>query len=459
MTVLAPAHPKGRGPSTWLSRALGLGAEPVAQADGDTTGLKNLLLLVQLRWIAVGGQIVTMGVVHEALDITLPYAAMLAVLAALVGLNLASLAWARNRTTVARPALFASLIFDVAALSTQLYLTGGATNPFIFLYVLQVTLGAVLLDAGSLWAMVAFTALCFAGLTLAYRPLQLGTTFGESLFGLHIAGMLICFMLDAALLAVFITRINRNLRQRDSHLANLRQQAAEEDHIVRMGLLASGAAHELGTPLATLSVILGDWRRMPVLTADPELSQEIDAMQAEVRRCKAIVTGILLSAGEARGESAAVTTLHAFLDDLVEDWRVARSVPNITYENRVRDDLPIVSDSALKQVICTVLDNAIEASPRWVGFEASREGEMLVLAVTDSGPGFAPEMLKQIGKPYRSSKGKPGGGLGLFLVVNVVRKLGGRVTAQNRLGGGAAVTLAFPLAALAIETRRTSHER
>ncbi len=341
----------------------------------------------------------------------------------------------------------------MAALTTQLYLTGGATNPFIFLYVLQVTLGAVLLDARSLWAMVASTALCFAGLTLAYRPLQLGTAFGESLFGLHIAGMLICFMLDAALLAVFITRINRNLRQRDSHLANLRQQAAEEDHIVRMGLLASGAAHELGTPLATLSVILGDWRRMPLLTADPELSQEIDAMQAEVRRCKAIVTGILLSAGEARGESAAVTTLHAFLDDLVEGWRVARSSPNLTYDNRIRDDLPIVSDSALKQVICTVLDNAIEASPRWVGFEVAREGGMLVLAVTDTGPGFAPDMLQQIGKPYRSSKGKPGGGLGLFLVVNVVRKLGGRVTALNRLGGGAVVTLAFPLTALAIDTR------
>ena len=459
MTAVAPARPDRPGLAAWLGRAFGRDAEPVAPADADTTGLKNLLLLVQLRWIAVGGQIVTMGVVHEALGITLPYTAMLSVLAALVGLNLVSLAWARTRTTIAIPALFGSLIFDVAALTTQLYLTGGATNPFIFLYVLQVTLGAVLLDARSLWAMVASTALCFAGLTLAYRPLQLGTAFDESLFGLHIAGMLICFLLDAALLAVFITRINRNLRQRDSHLANLRQQAAEEDHIVRMGLLASGAAHELGTPLATLSVILGDWRRMPILTADPELSQEIDAMQAEVRRCKTIVTGILLSAGEARGESAAVTTLHAFLDDLVEGWRAARSSPNLTYDNRIRDDLPIVYDSALKQVICTVLDNAIEASPRWVGLEAAREGGMLVLAVTDTGPGFAPDMLQQIGKPYRSSKGKPGGGLGLFLVVNVVRKLGGRVTALNRLGGGAVVTLAFPLTALAIDTQRMSHER
>ena len=85
MTVLAPAQPSGRGASTWLSRALGLEAAPIAPTDGDTTGLKNLLLLVQLRWIAVGGQIVTMGVVQAALGITLPYTAMLAVLAALVG--------------------------------------------------------------------------------------------------------------------------------------------------------------------------------------------------------------------------------------------------------------------------------------------------------------------------------------------------------------------------------------
>ena len=90
--------------------------------------------------------------------------------------------------------------------------------------------------------------------------------------------MLSGFVLNAALLVVFVTRINRNLRERDAQLADLRQRAAEEEHIVRMGLLASGAAHELGTPLATLSVILGDWRRMPDFAADPELAEEIDEM-------------------------------------------------------------------------------------------------------------------------------------------------------------------------------------
>jgi two-component system sensor histidine kinase RegB len=263
--------------------------------------------------------------------------------------------------------------------------------------------------------------------------------------------MLLCFALNAALLVIFITRINRNLRTRDARLAYLRERAAEEEHIVRMGLLASGAAHELGTPLSTLSVILGDWRRMPGFATDPERVQEIDEMQAQVTRCKSIVSGILLSAGEARGESPVETTVRTFLDDLVAEWRSTRPVVRLNYENRFGDDLSIISDSALKQMICNVLDNALEASPRWVGFDVTHEGDLLKMVVTDSGPGFAPEMLVQFGKPYQSTKGRPGAGLGLFLVANVARTLGGGVAARNREEGGAMVTLTLPLAAITLD--------
>jgi two-component system sensor histidine kinase RegB len=110
-----------------------------------------------------------------------------------------------------------------------------------------------------------------------------------------------------------------------------------------------------------------------------------------------------------------------------------------------------VSDSALKQMICNVLDNALEASPDWVGFDAARDHDALTLTVTDAGPGFAPEMLAQFGKPYQSSKGRPGSGLGLFLVANVARTLRGSVTARNRAEGGAMVTLTLPLTAITLE--------
>jgi len=428
------------------------GISDVLPPADHTANRKNMYLLIQLRWIAVVGQIVTIAIVQLAFGIALPLVPMSIVLAALVVLNVVSLVRLQNHADVSNHELLISLMLDVAALTAQLYFSGGATNPFTFLYLLQVTLGAVLLNVWSIWAVVALACVSFAGLIKFHQPLAIPYHGEHDLFALHIIGMLVCFVLDAALLVVFVTRITRNLRERDARLAALKQHAVEEDHIVRMGLLASGAAHELGTPLSSLSVILSDWRRMPSLSADAEMKQEIEEMQAAVQRCKSILTGVLLSAGEARGEAPIVSSVNTFLNGLAEEWRADRSVATLSYENVFGPDVAIVSDSALKQVVFNVLDNAYEASPNWVRFAAERQGDMLVLRISDTGSGFAPEMLAQLGKPYQSSKGRLGGGLGLFLVVNVVRKLGGSVEARNRGQGGAVVTLSLPLAALAIRT-------
>ncbi|MNT21241.1 Sensor protein ZraS [compost metagenome] len=230
----------------------------------------------------------------------------------------------------------------------------------------------------------------------------------------------------------------------------MRQRAVEEEHIVRMGLLASGAAHELGTPLATMAVILGDWRRIPALATDRVLQEEIAEMEAQVQRCKTIVSGILLSAGETRGEDSSQTTVCQFLDTLVQDWRGTRSVEQFVFDNRVADDRPMVADATLEQMVFNVLDNARDASPQWVGLQATSDAEVLHIVVSDQGPGFSPAVLKQIGTPYKSTKGRPGGGLGLFLSMNVARTLGGTVAARNLPEGGAEVTITLPLAAIAL---------
>lgn len=417
----------------------------------DTTGRKNMQQLIELRWIAALGQFATILVVHFGFEIPLPLKPMLWLLGGLVIFNAISVLRLRTHPEVTNAELLVAVLVDVAMLTGQLYLSGGATNPFVFLYLLQVTLAAVLLEAWSTWTIVAITGACFAGLALFGRPLALPLDHDRGLWSPYIQGMLLCFALNAALLVVFISRISANLRARDARLADLRQRAAEEEHIVRMGLLASGAAHELGTPLATLSVILGDWAHLPSFTSEPDMLQEIEEMQAQVLRCKSIVSGILLSAGEARGDSPSETTMRTFLDNLVDEWKVTRSVSSVDYRNRFGDDLRIVSDSAIKQMVCNVLDNALEASPTWVGLEAARDDNLLRLTVTDRGPGFAPGILQRLGTPYQSTKGRPGGGLGLFLVVNVARTLGGSVDAGNRADGGAFVTVTLPLAAITLD--------
>jgi two-component system sensor histidine kinase RegB len=410
---------------------------------------RNMALLIQLRWLAVGGQLFTILLVHGPMDIPLPLAPLLLAIALLVFINLVTLYILRRHTAGLEYALFTALMFDIAALTWQLHFTGGLANPFAALFLLQVVIGAMVLRAAASWAMVAASLGALAVLAIDPVPLTLPPHLQDEEFSLYLQGSFVCFGLIAVLLVAFVTRIARNLRERDAALAAIRQRAAEEDHIVRMGLLASGAAHELGTPLATLSVLVNDFRAMPELKAVTDLSADLDDMQAAVQRCKTIVSGILMSAGEARGEAPERTTMRAFLNDIVDEWRVARGLTTLDYVDRFGADIAIVSDPALRQVIGNVIDNAVDVSPEWIGIRAARQGDALELSVTDRGPGFAQEILDGLGRPYRSTKGKPGGGLGLFLLVNVLRKLGGEVRAGNREQGGADVTIYLPLDAIA----------
>jgi two-component system sensor histidine kinase RegB len=385
------------------------------------------------------------------MGIHLPIAPMLLVAGIAIIMNGLSFGTLRKRTDVSHAELFLSLLFDVLLLTAQLYLSGGATNPFISLYLLQVALGAVLLDRWSVWGIVFVSALCAGLLALHYRPQDLNGALEGHLFDLHIIGTWICFTMIAVLLVLFVLPVTRNLQVREAYLARLRQQAAEEEHIVRMGLLASGAAHELGTPLSQLAVVLGDWKHMPEITGHPALVEEVSEMQAAVLRCKEIVTGILLSSGEARGEAPEVTNVRDFIDGIAMEWRRANPGMPLRCDFGPHDYPRIVADPVIRQAIGNLLDNAREAGATYIDLLVGRDSSSLNIAVRDNGSGFSETMLEDFGKPYRSSKGKEGHGLGLFLVVNVVRKLGGSVSASNGADGGALILLRLPLGTVALE--------
>ena len=419
----------------------------LSNLPADAAG-RNLLLLVQLRWLAVGGQLAAILLARYGFGIPLPMLPMACVLAGLVLLNIVTLS-ERLRWPVTNRQLLTALALDIAALTAQLFLSGGATNPFVSLFLLQVAVGAVLLDAWASWTTVAATAAAFALLARFHRPLELPPGYASSLSAPYLVGSWINFLLAAGLLVLFVTRISANLRVRDAHLASLRQRAAEEEHIVRMGLLASGAAHELGTPLSSISVLLGDWRTEPAIAADPRLAAEVDEMRTEVARCKEIVSGILFAAGEVTGEAPARTSLRRFLAHTLSRWG-GGATDRVTLVDRLGPDVAIVADRALEQALFNLFDNAIEAQAQRILLHAEREGDSIALRVSDDGTGFSPAVLAQLGKPYNTSKSRRGAGLGLFLANNVLRTLGGTLHARNRPEGGAETTLVLPLAALAL---------
>ncbi|GGB35863.1 two-component sensor histidine kinase [Sphingomonas metalli] len=414
----------------------------------DEAARSNLLLLIQLRWLAVAGQLATILAVKRLLKVDLPMEPMLATLGVLVLVNLVALR--SRRWPVSDVTLLLTVLVDVGCLTMQLYLSGGATNPFISLYLLQVGLGAVLLEAWASWALVAITSVAFAGLAMVAPPLPLPPAIASSLSPPFVFASWFNYTLAAVLLVAFATQVSRNLRARDAGLAALQQRAAEEEQIVRMGLLASGAAHELGTPLASLSVALGDWRADPAVRASATLREEVADMQAEVKRCKEIVAGILFAAGAVTGEAPERTTLRKFIADIVA---TAAARDRIIVEDRTGRDRPIVADRALGQALLNLLDNAAEAEANRISVTVSLEGELTII-VRDDGRGFPPDMLDRIGAPYSSTKTKRGAGLGLFLSSNVLRTLGGSLEAENRAVGGARVTLRLPIEALALAEAR-----
>ena len=400
---------------------------------------ENMRQLIQLRWIAVGGQLLAILISYYGLVVPLPVTFMIGIIGLLALANLAFSAMLPR--AIGWDALSLSLLLDMVALTGLLFLSGGANNPFIALYLVQVVLGAILLPQRIAGLLTAAACAFYAFLGLQYWPLKLP----DPATKLMQIGQLIAFAMVAVLLVLFITRTSRNLRARDDYLAELRQRAIEEEGIIRMGLFASGAAHELGTPLSSLSVLVADWQRHGAFVDDPNLAEELAEASAEVDRCKRIVSNILHSAGSARGEAMESVRARSLIDEVCQEWAaVHRDVPfDSTTETLGMVSIP--AEPALRQALWSLLENAAEASPGSVSLSANVEDDAVVIAVLDHGPGFGTNQLPAAGQLFQSTKG-PGHGLGLFLAGNVARQLGGSLHVAHRAGGGAVVRLILPLA-------------
>jgi two-component system sensor histidine kinase RegB len=427
---------------------------------------KNLLQLIHLRGMAFYGQLATILTVYYGFNLVIRIGEMLWVTAALVAFNVWALYRYKSKARISDFELFAGLMVDVVAFTAQLYLSGGTSNPFILLYLLPVIIGSVLLKPLYAWSIAASTLVFYAGLSFfrqsypAAHEHHGGTSAG---FDMHVHGMMIAYAMAACLVVFFVSRITANLRARDQELAQLQQQSAENAQIVRMGLLSAGAAHELGTPLTTLSVILKDWHDLSVPRKRAEQLADIQTMQAQLERCKAIITGILSASGSARGEGAMATSLRGFLEQTLGDWQ--NQNPDVILDAYLEvPEVSVAADRVMSQTLTHLLDNAVEAAGRdkTVVFMARVEADMLILAVDDEGPGFHPDILSRIGEPYLSTKdeaGRSGRGLGLFLGHNTLRSLGGQLIASNRAsagrkGPGARVELRLPLGAILLQEVR-----
>jgi len=260
----------------------------------QNTNRQNLLQLIWLRFVAMLAQIIVIIFTTKFLKITLPTTSMSGVILALLALNLFGIYRLKSHQIISNYSLFFELVADVFALALQLYFSGGISNPFISLFLLQVIIAATLLRPIFAWMIFVITTFCYIWLSFNYVELAFDE---ESFFDMHLHGMLISYVAAAILLLIFITRIAENLRQRD-------QKLAKQQQFLRSAMLATAAAHDLGTPLTTISVLLNDWKNPNFKISEPDFLKDISTMEKQLERCKKAVSDILTNAGKSRLEEA-----------------------------------------------------------------------------------------------------------------------------------------------------------
>jgi len=400
----------------------------------------NLQRLILLRFIVTLGELGAIVYAIRELRIALPMVPVTIILGSVVIVSVLALFRLRLSAPVSRLELFAHLNIDVVALTALLYYTGGSTNPFAPLYLLPLTLTAASLPGLYAWAMVLITTCCYSMLLYYYVPLP--DMHGSHAYGfrIHVLGMWLGFILSAALIAGFISRMARTVRSRDKKISALREQQLRHERILALGTLAAGAAHELGTPLTTMAILLKDQQ-----PDHPVSTTTLNTLNQQLDRCKSILGTISAASGEVRAVAGGSSRLDEHMQQLADNWLNTRTGvrANVTF-NGIQPAPCIVADQTLDQALINIFNNAADASPQDVTITGSWNDNVLVLEVADRGEGLSPNIADLAGGTIHSTK-QDGLGLGLFLTYATLERLGGKVQLYDREGGGVLCQVRLPL--------------
>ena len=395
--------------------------------------------LVRLRWLAVLGQFGAVLVVHFGLEFEVPIWACLAVIALSALLNLA-LRLGFRETQWLEPDRAAWLLgFDIAELAALLYLTGGLENPFAFLL-----LGPVLISATALpprmtlligtFAMVCATVLVFVHYDLpwdAEDPLQLPE--------IYMVGVWLSILLAIGYIGVYTWQIAEEARQLSDALAATELVLAREQHLSQLDGLAAAAAHELGTPLSTITVVVREIER----ALDPKSphAEDVKLLREQAQRCREILAKITeLPTGEPFDR----TPLSALIEEAVAPHRNFGISIGVTLPPDRSSEPAGARNPAIRYGLGNLIENAVDFARRRVEIFAQWTDDEVSIVISDDGPGIAPEIIDRLGAPYVThrrpgSRGPEGDedamfglGLGFFIAKTLLERSGAKLSLTNQ---------------------------
>lgn len=403
-------------------------------ADSTRPEKNPLSRLFWLRNFTLLGLLVLMLWSEFGAGVKLPWPAMGGTLLLLASLN----AFTALRLRMASPAhageIFMHLLIDLAGLTVLLLYSGGWVNPFVSLLLLPVVVAALLLPTRLAWltgglAIAAYSLLAYINIPLVMAP--------EKAFYLHVSGMWFNFAASVLVVVLMVLKLRTRLLDRERELAAAREATLRNEQVVAVALTAASAAHDLGTPLNTLTLL----NENLLHSARDDQREDLELMRTQIERCRSLLKNLSRTAQNAKATIALPGD--QYLLQLVEEWRLLRPAVEVDTVWRAASIPQMAPPASLNQALINLLNNAADAAPGRVRIEGSSDNDTLRLDILDAGTGPAAAL---IAKPGHSSKG--GLGLGLFLSNASIEALGGQVSLRERAGGGSCVSVQIPLSHL-----------
>jgi two-component system sensor histidine kinase RegB len=391
--------------------------------------------LLRLRWLAIIGQTTAVLVVQYAIEFPLPVWACLAVIALSAWLNVA-LRVRFSLTQRLEPERAAWLLaFDIAELAVLLFLTGGLQNPFAFLFLSPVLLSATALPPRITIMLGAFAVLCATVLVFVHYPLPWDADDPLELPWIYLLGVWFSILLSIGFIGVYAWQITEEGRQIAQALAATELVLAREQHLSQLDGLAAAAAHELGTPLSTISVVIKELEL--ALEANSPHLEDVRLLREQAQRCRDILSKLTeLPAGEPFDR----IPLPALLEEVVAPHRNFGIAIDIAMQHKTGAPMG-ARNPAILYGLGNLLENAVDFAHDRVEINADWSDDDVVVIISDDGPGFAPDVMDRIGEPYvRSSKRRrmnaggetTGLGLGFFIAKTLLERSGATVDFENR---------------------------
>jgi two-component system, sensor histidine kinase RegB len=402
--------------------------------------------LTRIRYGVIIGQVVLILVAAFLSHMELPLGWLAIPIAVMIGSNYLLGRW--NRKTNARRALGLSLAIDIVALTAVLALSGGPANPFTLLFLVQITLSAVVLSKEWTWFLGLLSVLGFAFLFAAHvtLPVLEGHHAAQG-FSAHLFGMWIAFVAAALLITILIGRVSEALRTHELEVLRLQDQLNRQEKVTSIATLAAGAAHELGTPLSTIAVVAKELEHYAQENSgDPHVRAEAQLIRSGVERCGEILRGMSAKGAQLSGEAPQLIAFEELFRQIRDAFPEAqRATIRTDAHSRESAVLPVVTT---RQVLSALVKNSLDANTgeKPVEITGAVVNGKIRFTVRDFGTGMSAETLKRVGEPFFTTKPAGRGmGLGTFLVRVFAENVRGSLTFDSEPDQGTTAILEWPM--------------